>query len=38
MIQQILGLSALPEPEDAADALAIALCHMHRTRSQEFLK
>jgi crossover junction endodeoxyribonuclease RuvC len=32
MIQQILGLSALPEPEDAADALAIALCHIHRIR------
>jgi crossover junction endodeoxyribonuclease RuvC len=29
MIQKLLGLSALPEPEDAADALALALCHAH---------
>jgi crossover junction endodeoxyribonuclease RuvC len=27
MIQTILRLPALPEPEDAADALALALCH-----------
>lgn len=27
MVQQILRLSALPQPEDAADALALAICH-----------
>ena len=27
MIQSILQLPSLPEPEDAADALALALCH-----------
>lgn len=27
MIQLLLGLSSLPEPEDAADALALAVCH-----------
>lgn len=27
MVQNILGLSKLPEPPDVADALAIALCH-----------
>ena len=27
MIRSTLGLSELPEPPDAADALAIALCH-----------
>lgn len=27
MVQQRLGLSAIPEPADAADAAAIALCH-----------
>ena len=37
MMQQLLNLSKPPEPEDAADALAIALCHLHRSRSQEFL-
>lgn len=28
MVQRRLGLSALPEPADAADAAAIALCHL----------
>ncbi len=32
MVQQVLGLSNPPETEDAADALAIALCHFHRHR------
>ncbi|HRD55848.1 MAG TPA: crossover junction endodeoxyribonuclease RuvC [Parachlamydiaceae bacterium] len=27
MVQLLLKLSALPEPEDAADALAAAICH-----------
>ncbi|MEQ8764317.1 MAG: crossover junction endodeoxyribonuclease RuvC [Planctomycetota bacterium] len=30
MVRSLLGLSAPPEPDDAADALAIALCHCHR--------
>jgi crossover junction endodeoxyribonuclease RuvC len=29
MIQLLLSLPVLPEPEDAADALALALCHAH---------
>jgi crossover junction endodeoxyribonuclease RuvC len=29
MIQLLLNLPELPTPEDAADALAIALCHAH---------
>lgn len=29
MIQLLLHLPSLPEPEDAADALALALCHAH---------
>ncbi len=29
MIQLLLSLSKLPEPEDAADALAVAICHAH---------
>ncbi len=28
MIQTLLRLPALPEPEDAADALALAICHL----------
>jgi len=29
MVARLLGLPALPEPPDAADALAIAICHIH---------
>lgn len=29
MIQKLLNLAALPTPEDAADALALAICHAH---------
>lgn len=31
MIQTLLNLSDPPTPEDAADALALALCHAHST-------
>jgi len=30
MVRLELGLRELPSPADAADALAIALCHLHR--------
>ncbi len=29
MIQRLLNLPAIPKPDDAADALAIAVCHAH---------
>ena len=29
MVQQLLRLAAPPEPDDAADALALAICHAH---------
>lgn len=29
MVTRLLGLSATPKPDDAADALAVALCHAH---------
>jgi len=32
MIKLLLGLDALPSPHDAADALAVAICHVHRSR------
>jgi crossover junction endodeoxyribonuclease RuvC len=35
MIQRILGLDAAPTPDDAADALAVAVCHAHMIRSEE---
>jgi crossover junction endodeoxyribonuclease RuvC len=28
MVQRVFGLKSLPRPDDAADALAIALCHL----------
>ena len=33
MVQAILGMQELPEPDDAADALAIAICVANRERS-----
>jgi crossover junction endodeoxyribonuclease RuvC len=35
MVGSILGLSDYPEPSDAADALAVALCHAHVARGRE---
>jgi len=32
MIMRLLGLPTLPRPDDAADALSIALCHIHIMR------
>jgi crossover junction endodeoxyribonuclease RuvC len=29
MVARLLNLDALPQPADAADALAIAICHIH---------
>jgi crossover junction endodeoxyribonuclease RuvC len=29
MVRLLLGLQAVPEPDDAADALAVAICHAH---------
>ena len=29
MVTRLLNLSKVPEPADAADALAIAICHLH---------
>ena len=33
MTKTILGLSAVPKPDDTADALAIAICHAHTSGS-----
>jgi len=29
LVKLLLGLDAVPQPDDAADALAIAICHLH---------
>ena len=33
MTKQLLGLSAVPKPDDTADALAMAICHAHTSGS-----
>lgn len=38
MVQKILKLDAVPRPDDAADALAIALCHLHSFRLGNIFK
>jgi len=32
MVKMLLGLKEIPRPDDAADALAIAICHIHSRR------
>jgi crossover junction endodeoxyribonuclease RuvC len=32
MVKTLLGLAQIPKPDDAADALAIAICHAHSYR------
>jgi crossover junction endodeoxyribonuclease RuvC len=32
MVKLLLGLDRAPEPHDAADALAVAICHLHSYR------
>ncbi len=34
MTKSMLGLKKIPRPDDAADALAIAICHGHASRSR----
>jgi Holliday junction resolvasome RuvABC endonuclease subunit len=29
MVKLLLGLAEVPTPHDAADALAVAICHVH---------
>jgi crossover junction endodeoxyribonuclease RuvC len=33
MVARLLGLAEPPEPPDAADALAIAICHLHTAQT-----
>ena len=35
MVARLLQMEAIPEPADAADALAIAICHIHTARTLE---
>jgi crossover junction endodeoxyribonuclease RuvC len=33
MVARLLGLNSPPEPPDAADALAVAICHIHTAQT-----
>jgi crossover junction endodeoxyribonuclease RuvC len=35
MVTRLLGLASPPESEDAADALAIAICHLHTRATRD---
>ena len=37
MVKLMLGLNAIPKPDDAADALAIAICHAHSNKMNNIL-
>ena len=32
MVKTLLGLKEVPHPDDAADALAVAICHIHSSK------
>jgi crossover junction endodeoxyribonuclease RuvC len=32
MVRALLNLDEIPQPDDAADALAVAICHIHHAR------
>jgi crossover junction endodeoxyribonuclease RuvC len=32
MVKLLLSLEDIPRPDDAADALAVAICHLHSAR------
>jgi crossover junction endodeoxyribonuclease RuvC len=37
MVKIQLGLHSIPQPDDAADALAVAICHMTKVRLSQLL-
>ncbi|MFP4345962.1 MAG: crossover junction endodeoxyribonuclease RuvC [Anaerolineales bacterium] len=38
MVRMLLDLPEVPRPDDAADAAAVAICHLHRARMEELLQ
>src|SRR5205085_2007907 len=38
MVRLLLKMQAVPQPHDAADALAIAICHFHHAGVQDRIK
>lgn len=38
MVKMLLKLDSIPRPDDAADALAVAICHLHSARFSQVLR
>lgn len=38
MVKALLGMDDIPRPDDAADALAVAICHLHSARLRSLTK
>ncbi len=38
MVRVLLGLNAIPKPDDAADALGVAICHLHMDRTRQLIE
>ena len=38
MVRLLLGLEQQPKPDDAADALAVAICHLHSSHYQSLVE
>jgi len=38
MVRLLLELDTVPEPDDAADAVAVAVCHIHSARMKALIK
>ncbi len=37
MVKMLLHLNAIPKPDDAADGLALAICHAHSSKTNKLL-
>jgi crossover junction endodeoxyribonuclease RuvC len=38
MVKVLLGLDSVPQPDDAADAIAVAICHIHSARMKRLIQ
>jgi crossover junction endodeoxyribonuclease RuvC len=38
MVRMLLDLDEVPQPDDAADAVAVAVCHIHSARMKALLE
>ena len=38
MVRLLLNLSDIPRPDDAADALAVGICHLHSSRLNDLIR